>query len=296
MSFKVPESTRISNVHLQVSNLESSLRFYSKLLGFKIIEINSNIVYLSATGHYPCQIIMSVIDNSTERPYRTTGLYHIGIRVPNRIELATILKRLLDSNWHLCGLSNHTVSESIYLTDPDDNGVEIYADSPKKNWINNLHMSTTSLNPRSLLDELSSNNSITWKDIDPQTDIGHIHLQVSNLKKTADFYQHVIGFNVTWRSSPGAIFLAAGSYHHHIALNTWSSKDAIAPPTNSVGLISFSLEIDNLQSLNSLNKHLLEYNYTFKSFSNNGNDGVLLHDPDGVKIQIVTNKKQISSP
>ncbi|SCY93406.1 VOC family protein [Alkaliphilus peptidifermentans] len=288
--FELPITTKIGSVHLQVSNMEASLRFYSQLLGFRIIEIKESFVFLSSNGSYPSQITLSIIDNSTDKPYKTTGLYHLGIRLPSRKELAITLKRLLEFRWQLCGLSDHTVSEAIYLSDPDDNGIELYVDRTDDVWNSTVDMTTTCMNPRGLLEEIEDKNEYTWQGIHPEADIGHIHLQVSDLNKAAAFYHNLLGFKITWRESQGALFLAAGSYHHHIALNTWSSKNASSPPSNSVGLLSYSFFLDTEKSLNKLINHLKISNYAYDLFSTNNEEGLSLDDPDGIMINFIVNK------
>ena len=247
---KTSTATIIGHVELRITDLEISLTFYQKLLGLRLIQAEDDKAFLSASGSFPAQIILSLLPNAIEKPYRTTGLYHIAIRVPNRRELALILKRLLDHNISLLGLSDHNVSEAIYLSDPDDNGIEIYCDRPASLWSYNdseINMNTKHLSPKDLFKELD-NNSL-WNGISPETVIGHIHLQVADLELSERFYHDIIGLKVTQRQYPGSLFFANENYHHHVACNIWSSKNASPPPAGTVGLEEFSIILKNQEAL-----------------------------------------------
>ncbi len=246
----------IGHVELRTSNLDLALNYYQKLLGFRLIQQTNDKAYLSAAGTFPAQIVLKLLPEATDKPYRTTGLYHLAIRLPNRREMALLLKRMLDNNISLLGLSDHTVSEAIYLNDPDENGIEIYCDRPREQWSldgTKINMSAKHLSPKDLLIELQ--NKENWIGMHPEAAIGHIHLQVSDLAACEDFYNKILGLNITQKNHPGALFFAAGDYHHHIACNTWSSKGAPPPPENTVGMEEFSIVFpDRLLLMAALNR------------------------------------------
>jgi catechol-2,3-dioxygenase/predicted esterase len=252
-NFHLPAETHIANVHLQVSSLERALHFYRDLLGFKEIHCDNESAILSATGNQPAHILLTARVDAKPKPPHTTGLYHVAIRFPNRRELAKVFRRLLKQEWPFQGFSDHGVSEALYLADPDGNGVELYADRPREQWnwqSRAVTMFTKPLDVENLLSEADENDE--HYQIHPQTDIGHVHLHVSDLKKAETFYHDLLGLEVTQRSYPGALFLSAGGYHHHVGLNIWAGQGAPPPPSDAVGLLSFSITIPDQQTIDTL--------------------------------------------
>ena len=242
---KIPDNTKIQSIDLVVSDLEKSLAFYSRLLGFKEITRDGNTAYLSAGGSYP--YVFSLTENKSGKfPLQNnTGLYHIAIRFPGRKELAKIFMHLFENKVKFQGFSDHLVSEAIYLADPDGNGVELYADKPKETWqwrMGQVEMSTLPLNLQVLTAELNKDEK-KFDGLHPETEIGHIHLKVSELFKAEKFYSHLMGFNITSSSYNGALFFAANGYHHHIGTNVWSSQRGTPPKENSFGLKSFTIKL-----------------------------------------------------
>ncbi len=250
-TYRLPPETHIGNVHLRVSNLERSLHFYRELLGFKEISRNSSTVELSAAGKSPAIILLTEHAGAQPKPPHTTGLYHVAIRFPNRRALAGVFWNLLNHRWQFQGFADHIVSEALYLADPDNNGIELYVDRPRTEWKwsgDQIAMGSLQLDVENLLAESpvgaeAHGTSSKWDGIDPGTDVGHVHLHVSNLGKAEKFYNGILGMDVTQRTYPGALFLSAGGYHHHIGVNVWAGNGAPPPPDDAVGLISFSVEV-----------------------------------------------------
>ena len=256
--FRLPASTHIGHVHLQVSDLARSLRFYADLLGFKEVKRAGRTAYLSASGQAPYHIVLTEISNAQPKPPRTTGLYHVAIRLPNRRELARVFKRLLDHGWRFHGFSDHKVSEAIYLPDPDDNGLELYRDRPREQWPwrdGQVAMRTDPLDVDDLLREVTGDET-PWAGIHPETDIGHVHLHVTDLARTEAFYHGLLGFDVMQRDYPGALFFAAGGYHHHLGTNIWAGVGAPPPPPNAVGLRYFTVRLPDPTVLERMAVHL----------------------------------------
>ena len=186
------------------------------------------------------------------RDGRAPGLYHVAVLVPSREALGGALLRLAVSGWPLHGASHHLVSEALYLGDPDGNGIEIYRDLPRDQWRwdgSSVEMATLPLDLDAILDELPADvlDAARGGAVDPAsvptlpagTVVGHVHLQVSDLRDAEAFYHGVLGLEVTQRGYPGALFTAAGGYHHHIGLNTWHSRGvaAQAPRLGGAALI-----------------------------------------------------------
>ena len=281
-------NTIIGYVELKTANLEKSLNYYQMLLGFRLIQQADDKAYLSASGTFPAQIILSLMPKAIEKPYRTTGLYHLAIRLPNRKELALFLKHLLENNVSLLGLSDHQVSEAIYISDPDDNGIEVYCDRPLSKWPtsnNEVNMATKHLSPKDLFMELDINDK--WNGIHPEAVIGHIHLQVSDLKACEIFYNQVLGLNITQRSYPGALFFAAENYHHHIACNTWSSNNAPPPTDDAVGLKEFSIIFQKHEELIRTIERAIEAGYLSLEESDVSTiKSIRIQDPSKIRLNL----------
>src|SRR2546426_7017414 len=238
----LPEQTRISQVHLRTARLEGALVFYTEVLGLRLLHRPGSHATLSATGAGPGLLVLTEDVNAPPRPPRSTGLYHFAIRYPGRQDLAHAYHRLVRSDYPVAGASDHGVSEAIYLSDPDGNGVELYADRPRAQWPRRngqIAMVTRALD----LDGLLAGAAHESATIEPpaRIDIGHIHLHVADLAVAERFYSEYLGLAVTQRSYPGALFFAAGGYHHHIGANVWAGNGVL--PANSVGLVSYRIEV-----------------------------------------------------
>lgn len=284
-TFHLPAGTQIGQVHLQIPDLKQALSFYADLMEFKTVENDGVKIVLSANGQKPGHIVLTELPNAKPRPPRTTGLFHLAIRFPNRVSLAQALQRLITQRYPLQGFADHAVSEAIYLADPDGNGIELYSDRPRNEWpIKNgrVEMVTETLDVENLLQEISDVPK-SWDGIDPQTDIGHVHLRVSNLTKAGRFYHEILGLYVTQENYPGALFLSAGGYHHHLGLNIWGGRNIPSPPADAVGLRSFSLEIPGEDTPGILQKRIAEAG--LKIESSVGEEGTIseftVRDPDG---------------
>ena len=214
--------TTLGPATLAVADAEHSLRFYGDLLGFEIVRTEGPRIELGAGG--ATLLILEARPGLLPRPSATTGLYHAAILLPSRTDLAHVLRRLLEANYPI-GASDHLVSEALYLSDPDENGLEIYRDRPRAEWRyqpdGQVIMDTLRLDFAGVLSELRR-DSAPWNGIPAGTRIGHMHLQVGDLAQARVFYHDVLGFDIMADlSSYGALFLSAGGYHHHIGLNIW---------------------------------------------------------------------------
>jgi len=237
-------------VSLTVSDLQRSLDFYTRLLGLRIVcEFGG--IGLGVQENEPL-VILYEQRGAKPKPSNTRGLYHYAILLPTRKDLAKAFIRLAHK-WEFEGFANHIVSEALYLRDPDGHGIEIYADKPSEKWTYNrldeIEMATLPLNLDSLLKEIRGEKisdllNDHWS-MPKGTKIGHIHLHVSSLEKAEKFYHKILGFDVTMRTYPGALFMSAGGYHHHIGVNIWAGINAPPPPSDCVQLKSFSIRLTN---------------------------------------------------
>lgn len=235
----LPPDTSLGPVDLAVVDLDRAVRFYQDVIGFRLVEQSQGTAGLSATGRAPLLILTGM---PGARRGRTAGLYHFAILLPARADLARALRHLVDARAPMQGASDHGVSEALYLQDPEGNGIEIYADRPRAQWpIRNgrLAMGTQALD----LEDLLAHDARPWEGMPEGTRIGHIHLHVSDLARAERFYAGVLGFDVTVRGYPQALFLAAGGYHHHVGLNTWAGEGIPPMDPEGAGLRFFALEV-----------------------------------------------------
>jgi catechol 2,3-dioxygenase len=286
---------RISNVQLLTRDLQRVRSFYEDILGFKSIEQEEGTLDLCAEIGQDPLITLEESTSTEDRPDGSPGLYHIAILLPARKELARQFKRLAEERYPMQGFADHGVSETIYLADPDGNGLELYVDRPAETWPRKkggIEMYTKPLDLEDLLLELK-NDSTAWDGIHPDARIGHIHLQVSDLSKSGDFYHDVLGYDITQKNFPRALFLANDGYHHHIGLNTWNSKGVLPAPKGSGGLVRFSIETLDLITLRHLQVQFLHKGIRFKEIpsENNSMPALLAADPDGIEIKIVVQQR-----
>jgi catechol 2,3-dioxygenase len=236
---RLPDATHIQSATLRVQNLTRALNFYEGILGFTVAANDGMTVALAAAaGETPILYLVERPD-AVRKPQRSTGLYHVAILVPDRPALGRILRRLVERRYEI-GASDHLVSEALYLSDPDGNGLEIYRDRPRSEWVMNgdkVAMATDPLDGEGILRAAGGAEG----GVSAGTTIGHMHLHVSDLAKAEAFYSGLLGFEVMQRDYPGALFVAAGGYHHHLGLNTWAGR--LAPPANATGLDSWTIVI-----------------------------------------------------
>lgn len=233
----------IQDVTLQVSDLEKSILFYEQVLGLHVFKKEANQVKLSANGK---DVILTLEQpsNVISKQGRTTGLYHVAILLPTREDLGAFLRHFMQldiANQVKIGASDHIVSEAIYMSDPDGNGLEIARDRPSSEWSwnvdNKVTMSTEPLDAHGLLEAA---NNHEWNGAPENTIVGHLHLHVDDLLKAKEFYTEGLGFQVV-TEYPGALFLSDGGYHHHLAVNIWNGEGVPNPQKNEVGLKFYTL-------------------------------------------------------
>ena len=231
----LPDATTMGAVHLTVSDLERSLAYYGREIGLAVLGKTAGRASLG-TGDTELLVLH---EETGARPARGhTGLYHFALLVPERADLARWLAHAARERVRLVGLSDHFVSEAIYLSDPDGHGIEIYRDRPREVWEGQVasRMTTLPLDVESLLGELSDPETEPFDGLPRGTAMGHVHLKVAGIPDTIAFYRDVLGFGVTAALGAQAAFFAAGGYHHHVGANTWESAGASPPPEGSAAL------------------------------------------------------------
>jgi catechol 2,3-dioxygenase len=268
----IDPQTTIGEVHLTISDLDRSIRFYQSHLGLQLHARDDRTARIGAGG---ADLLVLSQCESAPRVRGTTGLYHFAILVPSRAELARALRRLIETTTVLQGAADHGVSEALYLADPDGNGIEIYRDRMRAEWpiVNGeLRMVADPVDFDDLLAEPSAGDG---SGMPRGTVMGHVHLHVSSIEAARAFYADVLGFEVMQRYGPSALFVSAGGYHHHIGLNTWAGVGAPPPPSGAIGLKHFVVRLPNAAAREEVVARVKAAGVAVEAFA----DGALVHDP-----------------
>lgn len=279
--YRLPETTRLGCVRLQVTNLARSQEFYTSVLGLRIVASTQRTVALGAYGDDTVLVELHAGATSPVPRGGRQGLYHFAILLPDRAALGRFLAHLSNIGAH-AGAADHLVSEAIYLSDPDGLGIEVYADRPRDTWRSErreLQMATLPLNAQDLV---KASGGASWSGMPAGTTLGHVHLHVGDLDAARTFYHHGLGFDVIVWSYPGALFFSAGGYHHHLGTNTWAAGQPRAAPTEA-RLVSWEIVLPDAISLDAARKHLEENGHTVVRASN----GWSIHDPCGTHVILV---------
>src|SRR3954449_1115751 len=238
----IAADTRMGAVRLTVGDLDGVRDFYRDAIGLSEVDRADGVVRLGTNGDSLVELTGN--PDAPPRPRGTSGLFHLAILVPTRADLARALQRVAESGWRLSGASDHLVSEALYLSDPEGNGIELYRDRPREEWPVRdgvLQMDTLPLDLDGVLGELRPEDA--GAGMPAGTRIGHVHLNVGDLSAAEAFYFGVLGFDITVRGYPGALFVSAGGYHHHLGLNTGAGEGAPPPPAGSRGLRQFEIRL-----------------------------------------------------
>ena len=276
----IPPETHIGKVRLRVADVDDLTAFYERVVGLRAVERGGGLVRLGSEGGEPLIELVSAPDG-VPAPGFSTGLFHFAILVPDRAELARSLRRIAETGWRLTGASDHLVSEALYLRDPEGNGIEIYRDRPRDRWDRDngeLRMATLPLDLDGVLGEIDAGDEPP-NGMPAGTTMGHVHLQVADIPAAEGFYNGAIGLDVMVRSYPGALFLSAGGYHHHLGLNTWQSQGAPPPPEGALGLDRYELTLPSEAAVDEAAEALGEQGDPVRV-----EDGVLARDPSGNRV------------
>lgn len=308
--FKMHNGMRIVSPVLRVKKIDRILLFYEKGLGLHVnrsyqdgeddddgdgsdnleFELGFNQKFFSSDEPI---LILHHDPNAKNPPLRSAGLYHFAILVPDRKNLASTYLALINSGVRFDGFADHLVSESLYLRDPENNGIEIYRDRQANEWSYDskgyVKMDTLSLDLNSLVSELNKDERKTAKTFPTGARIGHMHIRVTNLERSIKFYHEKLGLDITsdW-SSMGAAFLSAGGYHHHIGMNTWHSLNGEVHGDGETGLENFTVTIPDRSSFNiiksTINHHASSEQQKKKQKADKNH--FLIFDPDHIQIMI----------
>jgi catechol 2,3-dioxygenase len=283
--YRLPESTRLGSVRLQVADLDRSLRFYARVLGLCVIRGDAESVSLGPHGEDREIVHLRQLTSARPVPKRgLLGLYHFAILLPDRASLGRFVAHLAEIG-ERAGMSDHFVSEAVYLTDPDGLGIEVYADRPRDAWRydeRQLYMTTNHLDVEDLVRCAGGER---WTGMPPGTVLGHVHLYVDDIDKAAAFYHDALGFDKVVWSYPGALFLSAGGYHHHLGTNTWAKG---APPATDADarLLEWEIIVPTRKDAEEAALHVKQAGYPVKK----ENDEWVLTDPWGTSLRLVPEK------
>lgn len=233
--------SRIRSVELRCSDVERSADIYARLTGLEVAELGADRGALRRPGSAEDLLVLHRAERPERAPRSATGLFHTAFRFPDRPALAAALVRLADElSLSLTGVADHGVSEALYLDDPDGLGIELYRDRPQREWPQvgpgeRVHMFTAPLDVSELAAEADAGDGRA-------PDIGHVHLKVADVGESEAFWIDVAGLEPMTRFGSDASFLALDGYHHHIGINSWSSRGAEPEPATGPGLQTLIVE------------------------------------------------------
>lgn len=268
----------MGRVTLRVQSREDALHFYTEGLGLVPHETDGEIRLTAGDADAPL-VALRVDPDAAPRGQADAGLYHLALRVPDRPALGAALRRLREAGYQLTGASDHLVSEALYFRDPEGNGVEVYTDRPREEWTRTddggIEIATLPLDVEELLADAAGGDGALPAD----TDVGHVHLEATDLDDSILFYRDTVGFPVQFEV-PQAAFLGAGGYHHHLGINTWQERSRIHRD-ETAGLAAYEI-VTSPAAVDRLPDRLREHGVPVTPLD----DGFETRDPDGITIRV----------
>jgi catechol 2,3-dioxygenase len=245
-------ATTMGKVLLKTANLNPMLDFYHGVVGLQILQQAENKILLGTLGHAVIQLNADA--DAILQSRSATGLYHTAILFPDKRSLAMKVYQLADMNIQF-GYADHLVSEAFYLSDPDGNGVELYHDRPRSEWKwsnGSVRMASDAIDFEEFFSVITDADRHSPQSEAPEgTRVGHVHLKVSDISAAEGFYHEVLGFDITAKL-PGALFVSAGGYHHHIGMNTWESRGGKPQLNPAAGLEEVNIVVPTLEEIDRL--------------------------------------------
>jgi catechol 2,3-dioxygenase len=232
---EISPAAHMGPVELSVSDLGRSVEYWQDAIGLRVLSRENGTAELGTDTP-----LVRFVEEPGARPaHGFTGLFHVALLVPDRASLGRFLAHAARDQLALTGLSDHVVSEAIYLRDPDYHGIEVYADRPREQWEGKVSqtMTTIPLDTESLLSDADGE----FEGLPDGTTVGHVHLTVRDVDETVGFYRDKLGMAVTAQAGSQAAFLSAGGYHHHVAGNTWETLGAPPAPEGTARLLRFTV-------------------------------------------------------
>jgi catechol 2,3-dioxygenase len=276
MADLAPETT-VGPVELTVADLDRSRDYYAQTVGLRELERDDGVMRLGANGS---ELLVLREQPGAQPAPQHTGLFHFALLVPDRAALARWLVHAAQDQVPLSGMSDHLVSEAIYLRDPDWHGIEIYRDRPRSEWPrmgDTIRMDTLPLDTEDLVSSIQGEPLPPFEGLPAGTTMGHVHLQVADVPATEQFYRDTLGFDVTTRFGNQATFLSAGGYHHHLGANTWNSRGATPPPPDAAALRRATIVLPDADERDRAAARVADAGQEPEQ----RDDGVLVRDPAG---------------
>jgi catechol 2,3-dioxygenase len=279
----IAPAARMGAVHLGVAALDRSVDYYERQIGLRVHARDGDRARLG-TGGEDLIVLEEVPGAPPARGY--SGLYHFALLVPERADLARWLAHAARGRVPLVGMADHFVSEAIYLSDPDEHGIEIYWDRPREAWEGQVaqRMTTLPLDAGDLLGELADPGSEPFDGLAGGTTMGHVHLRVADIAPTVGFYRDVLGLGLMATFGAQAAFLSAGGYHHHIGANTWESAGRGQPPERSAALRRATMVLPSAEEVERLAGAVPAAGGAPEALEDGG---VVLRDPSGNPLALV---------
>ncbi|MEO5589038.1 MAG: VOC family protein [Gemmatimonadaceae bacterium] len=281
--FELPDGTHVGRVRLQVTNLDRSMDYYEKVLGFKAAKPVDGVVALNAgTDAAP---LLELVEKPGANPVPSRGrlgLYHFALLLPNRAALGRFLGHLQRMGVR-AGMSDHLVSEAIYLTDPDGLGIEVYADKARSTWQLTGKQIAVASNPLKVDEVLRAGEGISWDGMPSGTVMGHVHFYVGDVEQASAFYHVALGLSKIVWNYPGALFMSAGGYHHHVGVNTWASGAPVATDDDA-RLIEWELLVPDAEAVASVAKGMLNAGFGDGATATDGS--LIATDPWGIRLRL----------
>lgn len=271
----------VGAVHLQVADLARSVEFYEGVLGLRLLARDADSAVLGTEGS--ARPLVRLDERRGVRPVPRQGrfgLYHFAVLLPDRAALGRFAAHVFGRRERLTGMADHAVSEALYLSDPDGLGIEVYSDRPRASWRFRGDELVMTTEPLDIADVIAAAADRPWTGAPDDTTMGHVHLHVGDLAQAERFYHQGIGFDKTVWSYPGALFLSAGGYHHHLGTNVWSPGPSAA--ADEARLLDWELVVPDAAAAASVADRLGAQGYA----AVRSERGVAASDPWGTRVVI----------
>ena len=276
---RLPEATHVGGVQLLVSDLSRSRAFYEDVLGLRPLVVEAEQATLGAHGGERALVTLQTRPGVTHARRGAFGLYHFALLLPDRATLGRFAAHLSTLGLRV-GMADHLVSEALYLSDPDGLGIEVYADRPQDEWRHHDRQLTMTSDRLDIGRVVAAAEGVAWDGAPAGTTVGHVHLHVGSLEAAEAFYHRALGLDKTVWDYPGALFLSAGGYHHHLGTNTWSPGPA--PSADQAQLLRWEIVVPSDADVAAVARSLHAGGYVASQTA----EGVSAADPWGTSVTI----------
>jgi catechol 2,3-dioxygenase len=279
--YRLPDGLQLGPVRLQIADLERSIGYYERVLGLRATEQTETSATLAAQDDEAPLVQLEELRGATPVPRRgRLGLYHFALLLPDRASLGRFVAHL-GALGQYAGSADHLVSEALYLTDPDGLGIEVYADRPRSSWRMQGRSLAMAVDPLDLEDLVRAAGRQAWSGAPPGTRMGHVHLHVGDLESASAFYHAGLGFDRIMLGLPGALFMSAGGYHHHLGTNIWAAGAPVATEGDA-RLLEWTIQLPHRTDVEAATRSLTASGYEVRPDSG----GAVAADPWGTHVRV----------